>query len=143
MYHCLYCLCVSILILIIIMTELGKYIDEDGNEILTTQQLRGFYVEDIVDEHYKRIYNGVIGTAAVGKTTIYFTIMCVKSQSNDCNNYDGYQEWLRVKHSEPIPKNIQTEQIQNRVIKKLQTAFPDSNITKGNKNCCDQYRINW
>lgn len=31
----------------------------------------------------------------------------------------------------------------NQLIEKLQSSFPGSNITKGYKNCCDQYRINW
>ena len=40
-------------------------------------------------------------------------------------------------------RDVQSEQIKIRVIEKLQTTFPDSNITKFYKNCCHQYRITW
>lgn len=155
-------LCTSIIIIVItlmvVINDFGSSVDDEyGNIILTTQQLRSMHVIDIVDENYKRIYNGIVGTAINGKTTIYFTIMCVKSpepSSNskynygddntyNCDNYNGYLEWLKRKYGEHVQKNIQPKQIQNRVIKKLQTAFPDSNITKSYTNCCDQYRINW
>ena len=145
------CLCVSmlfmVLIMIVFLSELGKYIDEDGNPILTSQQLRSMYVEGIVDQIFPNIYNGVIDSSIKGKTSAYFTIMCIKSQvsysNNECNNYDGYQEWLRRKYGENIPKNNKPEIIRSHVINKLQNAFPDSNITKSYKNCCDQYKITW
>ena len=144
------CLCVSIIFIVIIMivflSELGKYIDEDGNPILTKQHLRGMYIEDIVDDRYNKIRNGVIESAVKGKTNVDFTIMCIRNQHTICENYDGYQEWWRQyilrNGGEQLP-NIQSEKIKTRVIEKLQTSFPDSNITKGYKNCCDQYRINW
>jgi hypothetical protein len=151
-----YCLCGSIIFMIIIMIiiiiyvllELGKYIDKDGNLILTTQHLRGMYIEDIIDDRYNKIRNGVIESAGKGKTNNDFTIMCIRRQHTICDNYDGYQEWWRQyisrKSGEIIPKNnIQSEQIKMRVIEKIQNAFPDSNITKGYKNCCDTYNINW
>ncbi len=151
-----YCLCGSIIFMVIIMiiimicvlSELGKYIDEDGNTILTTQHLRGMYIEDIIDDRYNKIRNGVIESAGKGKTNNDFTIMCIRSQNTICENYDGYQEWwgryISRNGGEIIPKNnIQSEQIKMRVIEKIQNAFPDSNITKVYKNCCDTYNINW
>jgi len=147
-----YCLCVSIIFMIIIMicvlSELGKYIDDDGNQILTTQYLRGMYIEDIIDGSYNNVRNGVIESASKGKTHGVFTIMCISSQNTICENYDGYQEWwghyISRNGGEIIPKNnIQSEQIKMRVIEKIQNAFPDSNITKVYKNCCDTYNINW
>lgn len=172
MYHCL---CVSIVFIVIILiviiligmlSEFGKYIDEnfdqDRNVIFTTQQLRGMYVEGIVDEIFTNIYNSVVGSSIKGKKYGYFTIMCIKSpdpngprknyygddNSYSCDNYDGYQRWwirkIKITGGEVIPKNnIHSEQIKTRVIEKLQIVFPDSNITKSYKNCCDQYRINW
>ena len=146
------CLCSSILFMVIIMigmlSEIGKYIDEDGNPILTTQHLRGFYVDGIVDDRYNKIRNGVIESAFTGKTNTDFTIMCIRSQHTICEKYDGYQEWWRQyilrNGGELIPKNnIQSEQIKTRVIQKIQNAFPDSNITKGYKKCCDTYNITW
>ena len=156
--------CLSITIIgLVLLYEIGNYLykfggsfDENGN----TQQLRGMYIEGIVDEIFTNIYNGVIGSSIEGKTYGYFTIMCIKSpdpSSNgkynygddnpyNCDIYDGYQQWWirKIQRSGgSIPKYIQSEQIKTQVIEKLQTTFPDSNITKGNANCCDQYRITW
>ena len=148
----IYCLCGSIIFMVIIMivflSELGKYIDEDGNPILTTQHLRDMYMEGIVDDRYNKIRNYVIESAEKGKTNIDFTIMCIRNQYNNCDNYDGYQEWWRLyilrNGGELIPKNdIRLEQIKMRIIEKIQNSFPDSNITKGYKNCCDAYNITW
>lgn len=153
------CLCVSIIFMVIIMivflSELGKYIDEDGNPILTNQHLRGIstisnllYVEGIIDDRYNKIYNLVIESAVKGKTNTDFTIMCIRNQYTFCENYDGYQVWWRRYISQEggklIPKNnIQSEQIKTHVIEKIQNVFPDSNITKDYKNCCDTYNITW
>jgi hypothetical protein len=140
------------------LSEIGKYIDEDGNPIdedgypiLTTQHLRSLptiynslYIDGIVDE----IRNDVIESAIKGKTNTDFTIMCIRNQYTICDNYDGYQEWWRQNilrnGGELIPKNnIQSEQIKTLVIQKIQNSFPDSNITKGYKKCCDIYNITW
>jgi len=148
----IYCLCGSIIFMVIIMmvflSELGKYIDEDGNPILTTQHLRGMYIDNIIDDRYNEIRNYVIESAVKGKTNIDFPIMCLRNQYNNCDNYDGCQEWWRHyilrNGGELIPKNdICLEQIKMRIIEKIQNSFPDSNITKGYKNCCDAYNITW
>lgn len=149
----IYCLCVNMIFIVIIMicvlSELGKYIDEDGNPILTTQHLRSMYVDDIIDERYNKIRNYVIENAVKGKVNADFTIMCIRSYPHTiCDNYNGYQEWWRRyilrNGGEIIPKNdIRSEQIKTIVIEKLQNAFPDSNITKGYKNCCNIYNITW
>ena len=136
-----------VIITICVLSELGKYIDEDGKPIITTQQLRGMYVEVIVDDRYNKIRNIVIESAVKGKTNADFTIMCIRRHDN-CDNYDGYQEWWKQyilrNEGELIPKNnIQSEKIKMSVIEKIQNAFPDSNITKGYKNCCDTYNITW
>ena len=177
MYNCLSCLCVSIIcivLILILLSELEHFIDEEGNEILTTHQLRGMYVKEIVTERYTNIYNGVVEASLNGKTTEYFNIMCIplhipsttsteynrktstrlasstfssKTSIEKCNNYDGYQEWLTKRkythNGDPISNNINTRLIKNSVINKLQNVFPDSNITKSYKNCCEYYRINW
>ena len=153
------CLCASLIFMVIIvicvLSEIGKYINEDGNPILTTQHLRGIstisnllYIETIIDDRYNKIRDGVIENAIKGKTNVDFTIMCIRNQHMSCDNYDGYQVWWinRIKSTggEVIPKNnIQSEQIKTRVIQKIQNAFPDSNITKGYKKCCDTYNITW
>jgi hypothetical protein len=97
-------------------------------------------VEDIVEMHYTSIYDTVIDGAVKGKTVAYFTIMCYQSQG--ICNYDGFQVWTQRRYKDSKP-NINQELVKTRLIEKLQSSFPGSNITKGYKNCCDQYRINW
>jgi hypothetical protein len=152
MYNCLSCLCVSIIcivLILILLSELENFVDEEGNEILTNHQLRGMYVKEIVTERYINIYNGVVEASLNGKTAEYFNIMCIPLQTSieKCNNYDGYQEWLTKRkythNGDPISNNINTKLIKKSVINKLQNVFPDSNITKSYKNCCEYYRINW
>jgi hypothetical protein len=135
------CLCIiTVVLVLVVLNEIGKYVNEDGDIILTPNQLRGMIVEDIVDKHYTSIYNTVIDGAVKGKTVAYFTIMCF--QSEGICDYDGFQVWTqrRYKYSKP---NINQELVKTRLIEKLKSSFPGSNITKGYKNCCDQYRINW
>jgi hypothetical protein len=126
--------------MLVVLNEIGKNINEDGDIILTPNQLRGMIVEDIVEKHYTSIYDTVIDGAVKGKTVAYFTIMCF--QSEGICDYDGFQVWTqrRYKYSKP---NINQELVKTRLIEKLKSSFPGSNITKGYKNCCDQYRINW
>lgn len=135
------CLCIiTVVLVLVVLNEIGKNINEDGDIILTPNQLRGMIVEDIVEKHYTSIYDTVIDGAVKGKTVAYFTIMCF--QSEGICNYDGFQVWTqrRYKYSKP---NINQELVKTRLIEKLKSSFPGSNITKGYKNCCDQYRINW
>ena len=135
------CLCIIIIVFVlVVLNEIGKNINDDGDIILTPNQLRGMIVEDIVDKHYTSIYDTVIDSAVKGKNVAYFTIMCF--QSEGICNYDGFQVWTqrRYKYSKP---NINQELVKTRLIEKLKSSFPGSNITKGYKNCCDQYRINW
>jgi hypothetical protein len=135
------CLCIiTVVLVLVVLNEIGKNINEDGDIILTPNQLRGMIVEDIVEKHYTSIYDTVIDGAVKGKTVAYFTIMCF--QSEGICDYDGFQVWTqrRYKYSKP---NINQELVKTRLIEKLKSSFPGSNITKGYKNCCDQYRINW
>ena len=66
--------------------------------------------------------------------------MCIEKpiHIDECIKYDGYKYW-----SERSQYHVKPKEIINRVIKKIQTTFPESNITKGYKNCCDEYRISW
>ena len=125
---------------LVVLNEIGKYVNEDGDIILTPNQLRGMIVEDIVEMHYSSIYDTVIDGAVKGKTVAYFTIMCF--QSEGICDYDGFQVWSQRRYKDSKP-NINQELVKTRLIEKLQSSFPGSNITKGYKNCCDQYRINW
>jgi len=135
------CLCIIIIVLVlVVLNEIGKYVNDDGDIILTPNQLRGMIVEDIVKMHYSSIYDTVIDGAVKGKTVAYFTIMCF--QSEGICDYDGFQVWTQRRYKDSKP-NINQELVKTQLIEKLQSSFPGSNITKGYKNCCDQYRINW
>ena len=137
---CLYISIITIVLVLIVLNEIGKYINDDGDIILTPNYLRGMIVEDIVEKHYTSIYDTVIDGAVKGKTVAYFTIMCF--QSEGICNYDGFQVWTQRRYKDSKP-NINRELVKTRLIEKIQSSFPGSNITKGYKNCCDQYRINW
>ena len=142
-----YCLCVSIVFMVIILSKLGK---SDERLILTNQQLRGMYDEDknnyikeMVNQEYNSIFNSIIRLAIERKTVGYFIIMCIEKpiHIDECIKHDGYKYWSEK--SQYQRNDVKPEEIINRVIKKIQTAFPESNITKGYKNCCGQYRISW
>jgi hypothetical protein len=137
---CLFISIITVVLVLVVLNEIGKNINEDGDIILTPNQLRGMIVEDIVEMHYTSIYDTVIDGAVKGKTVAYFTIMCYQSQG--ICNYDGFQVWTQRRYKDSKP-NINQELVKTRLIEKLQSSFPGSNITKGYKNCCDQYRINW
>ena len=142
-----YCLCVSIIFMVIILSKLGK---SDERLILTNQQLRSMYDEDknnyikeMVNQQYNSIFDSIIRLAIERKTVGYFIIMCIEKpiHIDECIKYDGYKYWSeRLQYQR---NDVKPEEIINRVIKKIQTAFPESNITKGYKNCCGQYRISW
>lgn len=145
------CLCTSIVLtlvvgLLVVLYEIGGWnVDENGNLMvpMAPNQLRGMYIESIVNDHYTKVYKGVIDSSMKGQTSYYFTVMCVRRVGQEnCDNYDGYQEWCKQYSGGTIP-NIQSKQIIKPLIKKVQNAFPGSNITKGYENCCDLYRITW
>ena len=142
-----YCLCVSIVFMVIILSKLGK---SDERLILTNQQLRSMYDEDknnyikeMVNQQYNSIFDSIIRLAIERKTVGYFIIMCIEKpiHIDECIKHDGYKYWSEK--SQYQRNDVKPEEIINRVIKKIQTAFPESNITKGYKNCCGQYRISW
>ena len=144
------CLCTSIILtlvvaILVVMYEIGSNIDENGNLMvpMAPNQLRGMYIESIVNDRYTKVYNGVIDSSMKGQTSYYFTVMCVRRAGQEtCDNYDGYQEWCKQYSGGTIP-NIHSKQIIKPLIKKIQNAFPGSNITKGYENCCIVYRITW
>ena len=143
----IYCLCVSIIFMVIILSKLGK---SDERLILTNQQLRSMYDEDknnyikeMVNQQYNSIFDSIIRLAIERKTVGYFIIMCIEKpiHIDECIKHDGYKYWSEK--SQYQRNDVKPEEIINRVIKKIQTAFPESNITKGYINCCGQYRISW
>lgn len=146
----------------VILTQLNKYNKHsdkhsdnktgddnyDDNVEMLSYQLRGLYINSIVEDKFSYIHKHVIQTALNGKTSLNFTIMCIKFKDHPvegCNNYDGYNKWsLREqRYGIVVPKNINKNIIRNRIINKLQNVFPDSNITQSHHNCCDYYKITW
>jgi RNase P protein component len=155
----LYILCTSVIIYLIhtvILTELNKYHikqdndDYDDDPQMLSYQLRGLYIDSLVEDKISYIQEHVNKSALNGKRSLNFTIMCLQlknKKSNDkCNNYDGYNEWVSKKQNNNgiiVSKNINPKIIRNRVIHRLQHIFPDSNITKNKHKCCDYYKISW
>jgi len=134
--------------MVLIMIVLVK---SDEKLILTNKQLRSMYdedknnyIEEIAKQQYNSIFSSIIGLAIERKTVGYYIIMCIEKpiHIDECIKYDGYKYWserLQYQGNDVV----KPKEIINRVIKKIQTTFPESNITKGYKNCCDEYRISW
>ena len=110
-----------------------EYNDEyDDNKNILSYQLRNVYIESIVDEIYRPIYFNIIKTAINGKNNTNFKLMCINKPN--CTNYHKYTKKLNI---------VSPYIIRNRIIYKLHNAFPDSNITKYYKNCCEYYKVTW
>lgn len=123
-------------------------------EKIYKQQLRGMYEEELsrilIEEFTStidRIQDKIIERAKNGVNEYQFTIMCRKrDDGGPCDYYAGHKEWLKVhpKSILSISKTYTTrEEITTSLITTLQDIFPDVNITKSRKNCCDYYQIEW
>ena len=141
------------------MTEdnLGKIFIEEllGGEKIYKKQLRGMYEENLskifIEELTSTIFSiqdRIIERAKTGVNEYKFTIMCIKSQNSmpNCGDYDGAKEWM-LTHKKSILSISKTyttrEKFTTSLIDVLQYIFPDANITKAYKNCCDGYQIEW
>lgn len=143
MYHCLIILGVSMTLifitLICALTELRKYIEHNDKK-----QLRGMYINEIVDKYYNHIYTNIIDMKTYGYAASYFTLMCVQLRDGQqCDNYDGSEEWLMRHYGDPVAETIKLRLLKKEILRRVKNVFPDSNITRGYKNCCDQYRVTW
>lgn len=123
-------------------------------EKIYKNQLRGMYEEELsrilVEEFTSTIdsiQDKIIERAKNGVNEYQFTIMCRKRENYpNCDYYYGHKEWLKVhpKSILSISKTYTTrEEITTTLITTLQNIFPDTNITKSYKNCCDYYQIEW
>lgn len=141
MYHYLIVLGVSMALVFI---ALRKYIENKDvkDEHYSYKQLRGMYINEIVDKHYNHIYTNIIDMKTYGYVASYFTLMCVQLQDGQqCDNYDGSKEWLMRHYGDPVSNTINPILLRKQILRRVKHVFPDINITKGYKNCCDQYRI--
>jgi hypothetical protein len=141
MNHCLIVLGISttliFITLICALTELRKYIEHNDKK-----QLRGMYINEIVDKYYNHIYTNIIDMKTYGYTASYFTLMCVQLRDGQqCDNYDGSEEWLMRHYGDPVAETINLISLRKEILRRVKTVFPDINITMSRKNCCDQYKI--
>jgi len=120
---------------------------------ISNKQLRGMYKEEfertklqLFVNEFNILYDQIIITAKQGINEHNFTIMCSQytlNRNNDCLPNNGNLHWSRY-----FPNNIMVtttiiEKYATDMIDALHTTFPDSNITKTYKNCCDYYTIEW
>jgi len=137
------CLSMTI-ILIILVCALRKYIEnKDVKDYqYSYKQLRGMYINEIVDKYYNHIYTNIVDTKTYGFAASYFTLMCVQLQDGQqCDNYDGSQQWLMRHYGDLVSNTINPISLRKQILRRVKTVFPDINITMSRKNCCDQYMI--
>lgn len=120
-----------------------EYNDYDDNKDILSYQLRNIYIESIVDDIYRPIYFNIIKTAISGKNNTNFKLMCFDKPKNNstCTDQNRYKNAYH-KYTKKL-NIVKSHIIRNRIIYKLQNAFPDSNITKYYKNCCEYYKVTW
>jgi len=119
-------------------------------------QLRGLYKQELdrlVDEEVQNtfvsLYNKIIDLATNGVNEYAFTIMCEKSnyiEDSLCENYNGYKRWIQSHPKNILSKSksyVTREVFTTTIIEMLNYTFPDSNISKLHKYCCDYYQIEW
>jgi len=136
MYHYLIVWGVSMALVFI---ALRKYVENKNYK-----QLRGMYINEIVDKHYNHIYTSIIDMKTYGYTASDFTLMCVQLQDgHQCDNYDGSEEWLMRHYGDPVAETIKLRLLKKEILRRVKRVFTDINITRGYKNCCEQYRITW
>lgn len=134
MYHYLIVLGVSMALVFI---ALRKYVENKNYK-----QLRGMYINEIVDKYYNHIYTNIVDTKTYGYTASHFRLMCVQLHDDQqCDNYDGSEEWLMRHYGDPVAETIEIRLLKKEILRRIKHVFPDINITKSYKNCCDQYKI--
>ena len=137
--------CVSMtIILIILVSALRKYIENKDvkDDHYSYKQLRGMYINEIVDKYYNHIYTNIVDTKTYGYSASYFTLMCVQlKDGQQCDNYDGFEEWLMRHYGDPVSNTINPISLRKEILRRVKTVFPDINITMSRKNCCDQYNM--
>jgi hypothetical protein len=124
-------------------------------EKYTKKHLRGMHEEELIKLlmadltlAIDNIKYKIIERAKTGINEYQFTIMCKKRRDGprNCDYYDGHKEWLKANPLSilSICKTFTTrEEFTTAIIDIVQDIFPDANITKSYKNCCDYYQIEW
>ena len=144
----------KILMIILLINCTGLFVfSENFGSRISKNQLRGLHkkeLERLTQEYFIKtfdnIFDNIINSAKIGKNEYNFNIMCIELLNTNCEIHDGQQDWIQ-NH----PKNIITitksyitvKQYTTKLIDALNVSFPDSNITKIYKNCCDYHSIKW
>lgn len=133
--------------------ELTSLYKEIFGQKIYKNELRGMYkreldrlIEESIGIKVGKLYNEIITSATKGENEYPFNIMCTELGSGSNCEPNGHDVW-KQNH----PKNIlyitksyiTIEQFATTIIDRLNRTFPDSNITKIYKNCCDYYIIKW
>jgi hypothetical protein len=125
----------------------GKKIYKKQLRDMPDKNLSNILIEELATT-IMSIHDKIIKRAKTGVNEYKFTIMCIKNQNTipNCHDYDGHKEWMRSYPNSilSISKTYTTrEDFTTSLIDVLQYTFPDTNITKVYKNCCDGYQIEW
>jgi hypothetical protein len=159
----IYLMCIFVLIALKIIVIINNYYNSEKNTItnddyddysddinykISTNNLRKMYIKSIVEEKYNNIINKLLDDERNGKPHEYFSVVCVpiKNKTEDtCQKYDGYQKWSKTHQKLFRNKrdimNFIPYIIRNRILHKLQMEYPQVNIKKIYKDCCDYYTV--
>ena len=144
-----------IVILVILLTNLGNFFVSSDNfgARIYKNQLRGMHKEEmerLIQESFTKtfdnLYDRIIETAKRGKNEYHFTIMCLELPNENCKMRNGHQVWTEHYQNNIMvtaKSYITLEKYTTDLIDALHETFPDSNITKIYKNCCDYHVISW
>lgn len=116
--------------------------------------LRGMHKEELerviknsIQNTVERLYHKILESARKGKINCPFTFMCEEERTNtNCKIQNGHENWLEKNPNNILASTnyyITIEQYTKNVTNLLNEIFPDSNITKIYKNCCEYYTIYW
>ena len=148
----------KLFIVILIINWFMFVVSDNFGARISKTQLRGMYKEELersIQDSFVTMFDSLFGQiidhAKMGKDEFQFTIMCKELRINavrntDCKIQNGHQYWAE-EHRNNIISNtnsyITLEQYTTNIITALQESFPDSNITKIYKNCCNYHVIKW
>jgi len=144
----------NLFIIILLITYMNLFVFSDkSGDVRYKSKLRGMYKEELerlVQESlvntFESIYDKILEYAKEGKNEYDFTIMCEGLPNSNCEILNGHQYWLQHYPNNVITKAksyITIEKYTTNSIDALHRTFPDSNITKIYKNCCDYHIIKW
>ena len=143
----------KLFIVILIINWFMFVVSDNFDARISKTQLRGMYKEElekVIQDSFITMFDSlfaqIINHAKIGKDEYQFTIMCKELKNNDCKIQNGHQYWAEENRNNIISNTnsyITLEQYTTNIITALQKSFPDSNITKIYKNCCNYHVIKW